>query len=450
MLLSFSVENCLSYRNRVSFDFTPERSSRFPTHVASRKGTRAPKATKFNVFFGPNGAGKSNFIFALAFCREVVLRGIPSWPLADFPFCLTDSDPDSIGSFSFRICPPGSNDILTYSLQINYFDKSIVSECFQYGERTAYSVKSSRDSYPEIGHVRFFQKNSDRTQLLRYLQDYCSKKAPRQTLLNYLFDGKKYDEDSEIPSFFSPVFDFFRNLTILSPSPHNKTFITLLENAEIQDQIRREIQKFNIGVSELKLQEISEKEFLGKANIDEKDAADFLRDVKEYTEKGHVASFSFGGDLFFAESRSGAIHFLEVVLFYKGLSKKHDLSMESDGTRKLINMIPLLLKKENATIVIDEVDRSFHTKMTRQFVNELMKTFSKPAPEVQLLMTAHDIQLFSLSIFRPDEIFLLDRNYDTYATSANKLSSLKIRYDREIIKHYLSGMYGSIPNFSKK
>jgi hypothetical protein len=446
MLLSFSIENFLSYRHETIFDFSAERSSFFPSHVITREKAKSPKATKFNVFFGPNGSGKSNFIIALDFCQHVVLQGIPPRSLAEFPFSLTNDPLNPIGAFSFRISPWSSSETLTYTFKIDYFAKKVIYERFQYGERTAFLMECSSSDSPIISNVRFFQRKADRTQFDRYVSDFCSKKAPRKTFLNYLLDEKQYDKDSEILQLFSPMYTFFENLIILSPNPKYKTFITLLSNKQIQSQIEAEIKKFDVGVSSICLQDISEKDFLVKAQIDEKDTDAFLAEIKERADKNHIVSFTFGGNLFFGQFRQGGgIRFSEVVLLYEGLKKPHDFSMESDGTRKLINMIPLLLNKENSTIVIDEVDRSFHTELTNRFIKELIRIFSEPKSEAQILMTAHDVQLFSLSVFRPDEIFLLERNHTDYSTKIQRLSSLRIRHDRTILKYYFNGTYGSTP-----
>lgn len=51
-----------------------------------------------------------------------------------------------------------------------------------------------------------------------------------------------------------------------------------------------------------------------------------------------------------------------------------ELDDESDGTRRLFDLIPLYQKgKENYVIFVDEIDRSFHTKLTLEFLQKFLK-----------------------------------------------------------------------------
>lgn len=51
-----------------------------------------------------------------------------------------------------------------------------------------------------------------------------------------------------------------------------------------------------------------------------------------------------------------------------------ELSDESDGTKRLFDLIPLYeLGQKGKIIVIDELDRSFHSKLTEEYI----KRFSK-------------------------------------------------------------------------
>ena len=47
-----------------------------------------------------------------------------------------------------------------------------------------------------------------------------------------------------------------------------------------------------------------------------------------------------------------------------------ELSDESDGTRRLFDLIPLIrMFSKDFTIVIDEFDRSLHPNLTKKFLN---------------------------------------------------------------------------------
>ena len=127
---------------------------------------------------------------------------------------------------------------------------------------------------------------------------------------------------------------------------------------------------------------------------------------------------------------------------------KNDLfeySDESDGTQRLFDLIPIYLaQKQNRVIMIDEIDRSLHTNLTRKFL-EMFFAVAKDN-ESQLIATTHDSNLLDLDLLRQDEIWFVERKPDhsSYIYSLNKF---KERFDKKIEKDYLIGRYGAIPVF---
>ena len=54
-----------------------------------------------------------------------------------------------------------------------------------------------------------------------------------------------------------------------------------------------------------------------------------------------------------------------------------EIQDESDGTKRLFDLIPLYQKgMENGIIFIDELDRSFHTKLTVEFLQKFFGRIS--------------------------------------------------------------------------
>ena len=62
----------------------------------------------------------------------------------------------------------------------------------------------------------------------------------------------------------------------------------------------------------------------------------------------------------------------------------------------------------------------------------------------QIIFTTHDSHLLDLDIFRPDEIWFVEKN-KTGRTKAYTMSDFKPRYDENIEKGYLMGRFGAIP-----
>ncbi len=129
-------------------------------------------------------------------------------------------------------------------------------------------------------------------------------------------------------------------------------------------------------------------------------------------------------------------------------------SQESDGTRKLIAALPVILLalREGRLVIIDELDAKLHPKLLR-YVISLFKNKEINQYGAQLLFTSHDMYTLKNSVFRRDEIWFAAEN----AAHESELYSLhEIRgEDKERIKNtaaydkqYLEGRYGADPYLS--
>ena len=72
MLIRFSVENFMSFKQQQVFSMAAGKGSRHPSHVVLANNNRLLKSS---FIFGANAAGKSNFIHAVDFMRRIVISG---------------------------------------------------------------------------------------------------------------------------------------------------------------------------------------------------------------------------------------------------------------------------------------------------------------------------------------------------------------------------------------
>jgi len=121
-----------------------------------------------------------------------------------------------------------------------------------------------------------------------------------------------------------------------------------------------------------------------------------------------------------------------------------EFSEESDGTRRLLNLIPALhhLGATNAVYVIDEIDRSLHPILVREFLDFFLK--SRDGGLRQIIVTTHESNLLDQDLLRRDEIWFAEKD-QTGATRLYSLLDFKVRNDLEIRKHYLQGRFGAVP-----
>ena len=120
--------------------------------------------------------------------------------------------------------------------------------------------------------------------------------------------------------------------------------------------------------------------------------------------------------------------------------------LESAGTKKLFEIAgPIISAINNGSVVlIDEIDARLHPSLVRQLVM-MFNSLSQNPNNAQLICNTHDVTLLDEDI-RRDQIYFLEK--DEYGVS--KLYSLcdfkGIRKDSKILKQYLLGVYGALPN----
>ncbi|NLB55364.1 MAG: ATP-binding protein, partial [Lentisphaerae bacterium] len=122
-----------------------------------------------------------------------------------------------------------------------------------------------------------------------------------------------------------------------------------------------------------------------------------------------------------------------------------NFSEESDGTKRLFDLLPAFVAhNKNATIIVDEVDRSLHSLVTKQLFSFFLGK-SKLCFNQQIIATTHDLQLMTQELFRRDEMWVFERKEN--GTELIPLSDFEdIRYDKDIRKSYLEGRMGGIPH----
>ena len=105
----------------------------------------------------------------------------------------------------------------------------------------------------------------------------------------------------------------------------------------------------------------------------------------------------------------------------------------------------LLPESKNTVFVMDELERSFHPKLTEQFLKLFTKIHEND--DVQLIFTTHESTIMRQDLFRRDEIWFVDKGSEN-TSKIYSLDRFKERYDKTISKSYLDGRYGAVPIFS--
>jgi len=120
-----------------------------------------------------------------------------------------------------------------------------------------------------------------------------------------------------------------------------------------------------------------------------------------------------------------------------------DLSEESDGTKRLLELLPVLhyLRSETAVVFIDEIERSMHPNLVRRFLRFFLEGEARRG---QIIATTHQADLLDIDILRRDEFWFVEKDRRG-ASRLYSLAEFKERDDRRIREHYLQGRFGAVP-----
>ena len=126
-------------------------------------------------------------------------------------------------------------------------------------------------------------------------------------------------------------------------------------------------------------------------------------------------------------------------------------SEESDGTKKMIAALPMILLalQEGRLVIIDELDAKLHPKLLR-YVISLFDNTNVNKKGAQLLFTSHDMTTMKNTVFRRDEIWFAAENekheseiYSLY--EIRRENNERVNKTDAYDKQYLEGRYGADP-----
>lgn len=170
-----------------------------------------------------------------------------------------------------------------------------------------------------------------------------------------------------------------------------------------------------------------------------------LKDLEE--DEGGVVNLGEGKELLI--ERRGEDRFYQISIqaaheHKPGTVVKLSLDDESDGTRRLLNLLPALyhLRTKGAVYFIDEIDRSLHPILVKEFLHFFLRSCDSGLR--QIIVTTHESNLLDLDLLRRDEIWFVEKD-ESASTKLYSLLDFKVRNDLEIRKHYLQGRFGAVP-----
>lgn len=439
MLLKYNVSNYKSIGHNIEFTMfptTPDIESRYTKTIQTKAGPW--KILRRSAFYGPNASGKSSFIESINFAKNFIIRGVPSGKgtgVNQFKGELEDIGGQSVFQFVFMA---DNDEIYEYGFSID--TRQVYEEWLMLLEEDGFEPLFERQTNDEGKTIieitsKLAPQNTKEREVIELLKETIKEKQKNQ-----LFLYKLYDNGTEK---IEPVMEWFNSIRVIFPNSKIRFLpIRMSKDMDFQRFISDSLSKMDTGVTQVSAvsDEIDFHDFAEKTNLPK----ELIADIEE-KEQG---MFSVGGKYYiFGEKQKDRMMLIQIKFEHKlnSRSVEFDLEDESDGTQRLLDLLPIIFdvnKKAKSIYLVDEIDRSLHTKLSKYLLNLFLQNSEEA--ESQIIYTAHDVNLIDLDEFAQDEIWFVDKKL-TGETVIKPMSDYEIKKDSDVLKAYLNGRFGAVP-----
>jgi uncharacterized protein len=425
MILRFSVRNWMSYQGEAVLDMVATSEKQHGNHLLHVPKYKL-KVLPIAAIYGANASGKSNLTKAIRFAEKFVSD--PPKPGGTIPvreFLLgRNSEPEPT---EFRFDFLVEETIYRYEFSITP-TRVVREELFEVRPRSE-EMLFVRDSQSNV-EFKLSEKLAKANEGLRF--------AFQGTQENQLFLTNSV---SQKHLEFKPVFDWFDDLTIIMPDMSYGTPINL--KASYANEITSRLRDLDSGIESFTEQDLP-LERLPKQ---------FIEAVAPTLKEGRNFPLSQIGmrDGEYLVLENGNVRYRRLMPIHRsqgGTEVPFPLTDESDGTRRLLNLLPVFYFLDQSFLksvyIVDELDRSLHSNLTKSLIEHFLDQRDNSSHS-QLIFTTHDTELMSQKILRRDEIWITERNKEGASTLTPFSEFRDVRKDKDIRKSYLQGRMGGVP-----
>lgn len=443
MLIKVSVSNFKSFEKETSLSMISASKTRenLEHKVQLMSSTHV---LKYGVIYGANASGKSNLVEVFTFIKYCLTNVIPLE--ATNLFCKNNEKnkgKESLFELHFSI----GKKIYSYGFSAILSKRTIEAEWLyelhQNGNNDTL-FEWEKGEKPVLGNS-VLPTGKEGQKVETYLDDF--NENGNILFLSFMNKDKRYDDETKL-SFFKKTYSWIVNdITVCTPNSSITNLDNYYDTASLQ-HITDIIKTFDTGISKINIENTTFEEL--SKELPKPIFNTIIEDLKSKVEQRNNSvkiSMRIGNNFYNIEVKNGQEPVVTTLKLKHG-SSFYDFNFEeeSDGTRRLFELIDMLLNESKDKIyIVDEIERSLHPKLTSRFI-ELFNQIHKN-DNVQLLFTTHESSIMDQNLFRRDEIWFVERDGNN-CSSIYSLDRFKERYDKKLSKSYLEGRYGAIPIFS--
>ena len=443
MLIKVSIENFKSFDQKEELSMIS--SSKIRGNKDQRIKIKQTQLLKNAVVYGANASGKSNLVAAFTFIRATLLEGAPTGSVNDF--CRNreaNKTRESVFELQFTV-----DDVFyAYGFSTILSQRKITGEWLYEltqggGARPLFEREG--EAAPVLGDAVKLSP-AEKNRFAIYSEDFVDQ--AESLFLSEMNRGKKIDPKSNL-SFFHRVFNWIvDNIVVVDPNSRISSAGAYYDDKSLEN-IGALIRTFDAGVTDVKTKRITLEEM--KKRVPAEDVKSVFAQLNASRQTSNPSdvrqsTWRINGDFYNIRIMPNSEPEISALVLKHGSSAfDFNMSDESDGTKRLFDLIDMILAdRPDAVFVVDELDRSLHPKLTERFLEQFIKAHG--GARTQLIFTTHEDKIMDMNLFRRDEIWFIERNFDG-ASNIYSLDRFKERYDKKLSKAYLEGRYGAIPIF---
>lgn len=420
MIIDFTVSNFRSIKDEQTFSMYVQTKGEHLLKNVSYPANDKIGILKTTGLYGSNASGKSNLLKAFYALQCIITQSgdlkdgdiIPCYE----PYLLEEETKSLPTRFEieFFISATEKHEeikISRYRYSVAFTENKIIEEKLIF--------------YPSTQQAVIFDRGIDDTwQSINFGSLYKGGKKRLSFFANNAYLSKAGDS-ADAPPMVRNIYNYFRkNITHLAINEVAHKF-HWLNNTKLVNNVGTLLSLVDTGIHKIEVQE---------RTVPHDDIINSLLDNVPDSIKQHLLNELKLEPIFLHKSNIGrSIPF-----------KERD---ESDGTRKLFHLAPLIFEtlSSGGVLIMDELDNSMHPFMAELII----KLFNDPRVNknnAQLIFSTHNVNLMSPELLRRDQIFLVEKQKGaTKFYSLNDFDKKKVKPQSPFNQWYTEGRFGAIP-----
>lgn len=445
MLIRFTVKNFLSFKDKQVFSLLSGKGTLKPQHKT--KPIKDISVLKTAVIYGANASGKSNLIKAIEFGQTLLLKGTkPEQPITFNLFKLDTKTIKENSRIEYDIQHKNKN----YAYGFVFNSKEIVEEwLYEISKKSEIKIFERKETNKFNLTVLSKKNTKEQKQFLEFIAKSTSR---NQLFITQIRNTNVTENVNDISDILN-VIDWFQNaLTVIYPNSKNvgKKF-ELLENTDLQQLFTEMLNYFDTDIDGIEFRDIDFEKIDVPNEVKENIKSELFHDKSEKT-GAFISNLDDDKYYIITINNKGLVEAKLLKTKHKivgGTFALFDLKDESDGTRRIMDLIPLIIDffKGGNVFIIDEMERSLHPNLIYDLFDFLLEKCENV--NSQFIVASHESTLLTQKLLRKDEIWFVVKDQES-ASHLHSLEDYNIRFDKEVRRDYLLGRYKGVPKLGNR